>query len=63
MGTNVAGIGDYAFNGCTYLPNVTIPDSVTTIGDSAFAFCCSLISATIGNLISIGNSALLSAAA
>jgi hypothetical protein len=36
--------------------NVTIPDSVTSIGGGAFGYCSSLASVTIGNsVISIGN--------
>ncbi len=56
-GTRV--IADYAFSGCS-LKSVTIPDSVTSIGKSAFAGCDSLTSVTIPNSVtSIGKSAFL----
>ncbi len=32
-------IADYAFNNCTNLKSITIPDSVTRIGVSAFGYC------------------------
>ena len=32
----VRDIGDYAFSGCSGLTSVTIPNSVTSIGNSAF---------------------------
>ena len=35
----VTSIGEYAFWGCEKLTSVTIPASVTTIGDCAFAAC------------------------
>ena len=44
-----------AFEGCTSLTSITIPNSVTTIGDWAFEDCCSLTSVTIGDSVtSIG---------
>ncbi len=39
---NVASIGVWAFRGCSFLTNITIPDSVTSIGENAFYGCSSL---------------------
>ena len=33
---SVTSIGDYAFQGCTYLTIVEIPNSVTTLGEFVF---------------------------
>ncbi len=56
--TGVRGIGYEAFDGCSSLTSVTIPDSVASIGDYAFRDCSGLTSVTIGNgVTSIGNSA------
>ncbi len=44
----VMGIGDYAFEGCTGLTRITIPSSVTYIGDAAFSNC-GLVTLTIPN--------------
>ena len=41
-------IGERAFDNCTSLTSITIPDSVTTIGSYAFYECTSLTSVTFG---------------
>ena len=52
---DVVTIENSAFYGCSSLTSVTIPDSVTSIGDYAFQKCSGLTSVTIGNsVISIG---------
>jgi hypothetical protein len=46
---SVETIGGNAFNGCTKLVNVNIPNSIFGIGLSAFSGCSNLTSVTIGN--------------
>lgn len=54
-------IRDYAFNGCSELASITIPDSVTKIGWYAFQNCYNLTNITINNNITnIGLSAFFS---
>ena len=43
----ITGIGSHAFDGCTALTSVTIPDTVTRIGTSAFAGCTALTEAVL----------------
>ena len=54
----VRDIEGSAFTNCSGLTSVTIPNSVTSIGEAAFLDCHSLTSVTIPNSVtSIGNSA------
>ncbi len=53
---SVVGICDDAFYNCSGLTSVTIPNSVTLIGNNAFYYCTKLTSVTIGNSVTaIGN--------
>ncbi len=54
-GYPVTSIGWYAFEGCTGLTSIEIPDKVTSIGDRAFEGCTGLISVSIPDSVtSIG---------
>ena len=48
LGKNIKTIGDYAFHDCRNLKNVTIPQSVTSIGYEAFCQCISLETLSFG---------------
>ena len=59
--TKLEEIESYAFDSCSSLTTITIPDSVTSIGERAFWFCSSLSSITIpSSVTSIGTYAFYS---
>lgn len=53
IGNSVVLIGKQAFQECSKLTNIIIPNSVTTIDDNAFYGCSSLVSVTIGSSVSL----------
>jgi len=55
-GKPVTVIGDRAFDGCTSLTGITIPNSVTSILEAAFGACSSLTSITIPDSVTQINS-------
>ena len=58
IGDGVTSIGRSAFEGCSGLTSIVIPESVTYIGGSAFNGCSNLTNVTIGDgVTSIGSSA------
>ena len=57
---SVMVIGDYAFNNCTGLTEIIIPEGVTVIGDWAFANCWNLTHVTIPKTVAcIGDCAFI----
>jgi hypothetical protein len=57
---SVDSIGNWAFDDCSGLTSITIPNSVMSIGGNAFSYCSSLTSITIPNSVeSIENYAFL----
>ncbi len=46
-GVEVVGIDDFAFQGCSNLVSVTVPDGVTHVGDFAFHGCDALVSLSL----------------
>ena len=53
---NITRIGNAAFDGCTELSSISLPNSITGIADSLFINCKKLTNISIsGNITSIGN--------
>jgi len=60
-GCAVTGIGNDAFDGCSFLKSITLPDSLTSIGYGAFGKCSALSSISIPDgVITIGDNAFYS---
>lgn len=58
--SNLVGIGDYAFYGCTSLQSVDLANGINTIGNGAFEQCLNMTSFTIpraSNLMAFGKDA------
>jgi len=62
-GMQLDSIGSYAFSGCTALPSINIPTTVTEVRQSTFYNCKSLATVTMGsNVTSIGATAFYNTA-
>jgi len=62
-GYPVSGIGERAFESCSDMTGISIPDSITFISDYAFKDCTALVDIDISkNLIVIGTGAFLNTA-
>ena len=60
INNGVTAIGKYAFSGFYTMPDITIPASITTIGDDAFLYCSGIKSVTFAGgsqLTEIGDEA------
>lgn len=55
--TNASNVSDYAFANIKTLTNVTLANSITTIGNSAFSGCIGLTSINLACVTSFGNNA------
>lgn len=60
IGAQVIEIVDYAFGSNTSLPEIIIPDNITSLGSSTFSGCSSLANVTIGKGINSLPSSLFS---
>ncbi len=59
-GLLVTGIGQFAFDGCSSLTSINLPESITSIGNFAFRKCENLISINIPpGVTSIGREAFM----
>ena len=48
IGNKVTEIVNYAFSRCSLLPEINLPDNITSLGECAFSRCSSLKDVTIG---------------
>lgn len=52
-GTEITNVGNSAFEGCSSLENIIIPDGVTSIGSHAFGSCTSLVRIVIPDSVTV----------
>ena len=53
---NITAVGEHAFDGCTTLTYIELPEGITSVGDYAFANCSAMEYISLANTItSIGN--------
>lgn len=60
LGKNIKTIGDYAFNGCSYITEIKLPADLERLGSSVFCECRGLEKVTFNDkLVSIGRKAFM----